>query len=112
MLYPYECANKHQFELRSSMADKPASPPCPECGVETSRPLILGAPALITTIIPSYPGSKKRAAGYVHSHGDRAATKVISGPYGCLNPSTKPVDPIVEGVMPEVLHTPQKRLAS
>lgn len=30
----------------------------------------------LTTIVPSRPGSKKHAAGYVHTHADRPAEKV------------------------------------
>lgn len=111
MIHDYQCPQKHQFEVRCSFADKPKSPPCPECG-EEGHSIIAGAPSLLTTIIPSYPGSKKHAAGYVHSHGDRAATKVQSGYGGCGNPSTKAVDPIAESVMPEPVRNPQKRLAS
>jgi len=34
--------------------------------------------ALPTTVVMSYPGSKKLKAGYVHSHGDRPAEKAGS----------------------------------
>ena len=78
---------------------------CPECGRETEelcqsddviactckatmeRVWKKSAP-ILTEIIPSYPGSKKQAAGYVHSHGDRPATKVQSGYGGTVNPKT------------------------
>jgi putative FmdB family regulatory protein len=40
----------------------------------------------LTNIIPSYPGSLKQKAGYMHTHGDKPATKIMSGPAGCTAP--------------------------
>jgi len=76
---------------------------CPECGREIEH--LCGrndpvkctcnclmekvwkkCPITLGEIIPSYPGSKKQAAGYVHSHADRPATKVQSGYGGIVNP--------------------------
>ena len=84
MLYDYDCAQGHRFEIRSSVADKPVAPPCPECG-EPAHFVITKAPALFTTIIPSYPGSLKLKAGYVHSHGDKPATKTMSTSSGMIH---------------------------
>lgn len=48
---------------------------CPSCDcVATEKDEIMGGHAL-TTIIPSYPGSLRQKAGYVHTHGDRPAEK-------------------------------------
>lgn len=113
MRYDYGCKNGHEFEHVCSMNDKPAELPCPEegCGL-MAKGLITGAPTLLTTIIPSYRGCKKQKAGYVHSHGDKDATKVSSGYGGCVNPSTRAEDPRVANVMPEAVRVPKKRLAS
>lgn len=110
-VYDYACPSDHIFEVRCSIAARPDLTPCPECGAD-SRRVILTVPPLLTEIIPSYPGSKKLKAGYVHSHGDKAATKVSSGYGGCVNPRTNDLDPIAKGVIPEPPKTPQKRLAS
>lgn len=77
---------------------------CPECGQvveeivktgETLRCSACGAlmqkvfqvaPKSFSTIVPDYPGAKKKKAGYVHTHADRNATKVQSGYGGCVNP--------------------------
>jgi hypothetical protein len=48
---------------------------CAECGsLEGFKklPSIMNRP---TTIVPSYPGSKRFKAGYVHTHADRPAEK-------------------------------------
>lgn len=80
MLYDYDCTKGHRFEIRSSIADKPESPVCPECG-EPSHFVFTKAPVLFSTIIPTYPGALKQKAGYVHSHGDKPATRTQVG-YG------------------------------
>jgi hypothetical protein len=38
----------------------------------------MSAPAVLSKIVPVYPGSKKHKAGYVHTHGDRPAEKAGS----------------------------------
>jgi putative FmdB family regulatory protein len=58
---------------------------CSKCG-GSAEMFWKQAPQQLTNIIPSYPGSKKQAAGYVHSHGDQPATKVQSGRGGCVKP--------------------------
>lgn len=90
MLYDYDCTQGHRFEIRSSIADKPQAPPCPECG-EPAHSVITKAPVLFGTIIPSYPGSLKQKAGYVHSHGDKPATKTQSG-FGGMVQKGAPAD--------------------
>jgi len=57
---------------------------CKKCGsTKERRPC---APHTLTEIVPSYPGCLANKAGYIHSHGPRPATKVQSGPGGCVNP--------------------------
>jgi len=58
---------------------------CDACGT-TMEIIFKKAPVTFSTIVPDYPGSKKLKAGYIHTHGDRPATKVQSGPGGCTNP--------------------------
>lgn len=85
-LYDFMCPEEHVFEVRCSIAAKEAGlHRCPECG-EPGRRVILQAPLLCTTIVPMHTTSKKVSAGYVHSHGDKSATKVMSGPYGMVQP--------------------------
>jgi hypothetical protein len=49
--------------------------PCKYC-TGVARIIYLSAPKIFGTIVPDYPGAKKQKAGYVHTHGDRPATKV------------------------------------
>ena len=86
--YDYACDQGHTHEVRCSFADKPACEPCPECG-EPSKRVITQVPAVLTHVIPSYPGSKKVAAGYQHSHGDRRGTKTQSGYGGMVQASAE-----------------------
>lgn len=59
---------------------------CPTCHAPAMRTWVGQAPSLLNTIILDYPGSKKHKAGYVHSHGDRPATKIQSGYGGSQGP--------------------------
>lgn len=79
----------HEFESiidRAQYTDGTIA--CPECNGETFR-VYRGAPGVLTSIIPSYPGSKKNAAGHQHTHADRAASKIQSGFGGCQGPPPK-----------------------
>lgn len=83
----------HDFECtKCTYTEEEIVPPgaetinCASCG-GVSKKVFLQSAILLTTIIPDYPGCKKKRAGYVHTHGDKSATKVQSGPGGCLNPS-------------------------
>ncbi len=70
-LYDFEClACRHQFE---ALVRGDLLPPCPSCENGGTQRL-MSAPKLFTTIVPDYPGSKKKKAGYTHSHGDRPKT--------------------------------------
>lgn len=46
--------------------------PCRECNATAKR--VPSGFALLNTIVPSYPGCKKRKAGYLHTHGNRPRT--------------------------------------
>lgn len=83
-LYDY-CCTKCGFEEEVICKATRKKQKCSECGGSSERVWRKGPPTL-TEIVPSYPGSLKQKAGYVHSHGDRPATKVQSGFGGCGNP--------------------------
>lgn len=87
LLYDFECpkCGKIREELVSNPDEKIL---CDNCGKNMHRIFVKSA-VILTTIIPSYPGCKTQKAGYVHTHGDRPATKVLSGPAGCVNPPSK-----------------------
>ena len=57
---------------------------CPKCQKSADRKL--GGTKVLTNIIPAYPGCKRQKAGYVHTHGDKKATKIQSGYGGCVSP--------------------------
>jgi len=81
-LYDFECnaCGKVVEEIASVETKKMDC----NCGGTLER--LVAAPTVLTEIIPSYPGSLKQKAGYVHTHGDRPATKIMSGPGGCTSP--------------------------
>lgn len=105
--YDFVCPDDHVTEYRFSIADRPKTAPCAECGKE-AKFAILVAPALPTTIVVDYPGSKKHKAGYVHSHADIPATRTQVGYGGAVN---KPVAPVkLPGpVIPETSFTKRKK---
>jgi putative FmdB family regulatory protein len=57
---------------------------CPTCDDVMKRQI--SAPHVFTTIIPTYPGSGKHKAGYVHKHVNRPATKTQVGYGGGVSP--------------------------
>jgi len=57
---------------------------CKACNVRMEK--ILSAPKVFTAIIPTYPGSQRRKAGYAHKHVNRPATKTQVGCGGGLSP--------------------------
>ena len=69
----YYCrACGENYEFLHHPVDEPAT--CPECGSTDAEKRATGGTPL-SVIVPTYPGSKKHKAGYVHSHGDRPAEK-------------------------------------
>lgn len=77
-VYDYRCKHGHNTEHRCKIAERPEAVTCSRCGEEAAFG-IFDCPALPTTIVVDYPGSKKKKAGYVHSHGDFPAEKVQVG---------------------------------
>lgn len=102
--WTYECEQGHGFDRRDSIATREATPiiPCPTCQ-SPAKMVLAWAPRVNNTevVILDYPGSKALKAGYVHSHGPKNATKVMSGPAGMLNPSTRPLHPVSSTVQPD-----------
>jgi putative FmdB family regulatory protein len=102
-VYDYACPKGcEDYEVRCSIADRALPHPCPLCG-EHGKQVILTVPAMPKVIVVDYPGSKKHKAGFVHSHGDKSATKTQVGFGGAVNRSHKPVDPIAALAQPEPL---------
>jgi len=81
ILREYSCACGARFD-HTHRAESDAAT-CLRCGrVATEEDEILGG-HLHTVTIPSYRGSLRQKAGYVHTHGDRPAEKgsvAITGP--------------------------------
>lgn len=73
-LHDYACSHcGNTFEKIVSPGETEV--PCPECRESADR-LYIACAKRLTTIIPSYPGCKKKKAGYIHTHGDKPATGV------------------------------------
>ena len=60
------------YEFLHHPSDEPAV--CPSCGSQDAE-VILSGGHQFHVIVPTYRGSKKLKAGYVHTHGDRPAEK-------------------------------------
>lgn len=72
-----KCGAKHPNVLFDEKKDK--WPRCKECRKKLMRKM--PAPKELTTIVPTYPGSKQYKAGHVHKFKNRPATKTQIG-YG------------------------------
>jgi putative FmdB family regulatory protein len=87
-LYDYICECGHQFE---DIVGKPEEKvPCPKCNQIAERQN--STATIFKHIIPTYPGSQQRKAGYQHKHLNRAATKTQVGAGGSVsvdNPRTR-----------------------
>lgn len=83
-LYDFECSQCRV--IREELVDSGTTVVVCACGSNMER-VWLKTPAVLTKIIPDYPGSKGLKAGYQHtSHAPQAATKVQSGYGGCQGP--------------------------
>ncbi len=83
-MYDYKCKScEHVMEELCSSGVNHID--CPECKSTMER-IWTKSPTQFRKIIPMYPGAKKIKAGYIHSHGDKNATKIQSGPGGMVNP--------------------------
>lgn len=72
ILHDFYCEACHtQFEALVKSEETTTN--CEKCGDPSAR-RIMSAPAVFNQIVPTTKTSKKRKAGYVHSHGDRPKT--------------------------------------
>lgn len=76
-LYDYVCTCGHTSEELVKNAEEEVR--CPECDSVMEKQD--SAANIFTAIVPTYPGSNKHKAGYVHKYGNRPATKTQVG-YG------------------------------
>ena len=74
----YECpaCGKESLDL---LVDSGEVPTCEDCSTPLQKVFV--GRHLFNTIIPDYPGAKRRKAGYVHQYVNRPAEKIQSG-YG------------------------------
>lgn len=75
-VYDYVCDECKRTEL-NILVDNKDTPLICICGTQMTR--LICAPKILTTIIPTYPGSQRHKAGYVHKHTNRPATKTQVG---------------------------------
>lgn len=71
-MYDFHCVNCETFFEALVDSQKNTVNYACTCGTLADR--IVGGGHSFTTIVPAYPGSKKRKAGYQHSHADRPKT--------------------------------------
>jgi len=82
-LYDFRCTQcDHEEEIICRAGEDTQE--CSECGAPSKKFWKQG-PRTLTEIVPSHPGCKAHKAGYVHEY-KRSATRVQSGPGGCVNP--------------------------
>lgn len=75
-MYDFECDCGHTEE---QLVQPDEEVHCPECNALMRR--CLGSPRIFSTIVATYPGSKKHKAGYEHKYVNQPATKTQIG-YG------------------------------
>lgn len=63
------CDTKFEAIVKYGVDDTP----CQECAAGNAK-RVPSTFAMFNTIVPSYPGCKKKKAGYIHSHGNRPKT--------------------------------------
>lgn len=76
-IYDYTCECGHTLTNELAKSDEEVL--CKKCGKPMTKEM--GAPHIFSKIVPTYPGSGKHKAGYVHKHVNRPATKTQVG-YG------------------------------
>ena len=81
-MYDFVCACGTETE---EIVEAGETVSCEKCGKPMQR-IWNKFPASPTHIIVDYPGAKRLKAGYVHSHGDRPATRIQSGYGGSQSP--------------------------
>lgn len=75
-VYDFECLFCGT-RLLNQLVDDEDKLICHKCSKYMTR--LISAPKILTTIIPTYPGSQKHKAGYQHKHVNRPATKTQVG---------------------------------
>lgn len=83
-LYDFRCTKCRYEEEIICEKEEADTQECSKCGASTEKFWAQG-PRILTEIVPSHPGCKAHKAGYVHEY-KRPATKVQSGPGGCVKP--------------------------
>ena len=73
--FDFECLECHHTfdDLVEGVGGKPEE--CPQCGQSFSFQKLPSAMNIASTIVPSYPGSKRVKAGYQHTHNRPAEKK-------------------------------------
>jgi hypothetical protein len=108
-VYDFECPDEHLYEVRCTYEDRQTKAhPCDACG-KIGRSVLINAPRLNdpNKCVLSYPGSQRLKAGYVHSHGDKPATKIQAGYGGVLQENNRRHHhPIANNVIPETKKAP------
>lgn len=75
-MHDFECGCGHTEE---QLVQPDEEVRCPECGATMRR--CIGKTHIFTTIVATYPGSKRHKAGYEHQYVNQPATKTQIG-YG------------------------------
>ena len=83
VLKDFRCIKCNTFEEQLVSDNSEAR--CSSCGGEMER-VFTTAPKQFHVIVPTHPGAKANKAGYIHSHGDKPATKIQSGYGGAQGP--------------------------
>lgn len=77
-MYDYQCEQGHKWAAVVPYDDRDdlAHVLCPECDDgDSAVKRFFPTPHQFKKIVPDYPGSKKRKAGYQHTHGDKPREK-------------------------------------
>jgi transcription initiation factor TFIIIB Brf1 subunit/transcription initiation factor TFIIB len=84
VVYDYQCPNCNQVKENVLIdTNEEEEIRCDDCDVvmDKQQP----APSTPTATVPTYPGSQRHKAGYVHKFGNRPATKTQIGPGGSVS---------------------------
>jgi len=73
--FDFECGTCAEVFADLVSDAQPQPEACPSCGATTGFARRMSAPAVMSTIVPSYPGSKRVKAGYQHTHNRPAEKK-------------------------------------
>jgi putative FmdB family regulatory protein len=82
-VYDYRCSCCSHLE-QDVIAKLDEVVSCPACGEPMAR--LACAPHVLTTIVPTYPGSQRHKAGHVHKFQNQPATRTQVGYGGGQSP--------------------------